>query len=463
MLNHNYYNKKNIKYFFNKIKNNKGKIKIDSREIKSGDIFITLKGKKNNGENYIEEALRKKARYVITEKFFFKYNKKIIQVDNCIKTLEFLAKNKRSCYDGKIIGITGSVGKTTTKEQLKHFLQPFVKTDSSIKSYNNNLGVNLSLANLNLNSEIMIIEIGTNNFGEVKRLTKIVKPNIAIITNIGPTHLKYFKNINNILKEKSHIFDKSINSELESIIIPGEGKISESLYKIAKKNLNTKLYTFGQTNKSNVYPNKITKLNNDTFLVHAMIFNKIKKFKISATGYHQIMNIFICILVFYIKNINFRLFSSNALSLPKLSGRGKVYKITMNRNKFKLIDETYNASPMSMESTIEYFSEYNTNNKILILGDMLELGIKSNFYHREIAKKLKLTIFKQVILCGKLIKSLYEVIKNNENVYYFSNKKRMSNHFQKYINNNDVVLAKCSNSTIVNNFIKDLKENKKGK
>ena len=135
----------------------------------------------------------------------------------------------------------------------------------------------------------------------------------------------------------------------------------------------------------------------------------------------------------------------------------------MNRNKFKLIDETYNASPMSMESTIEYFSEYNTNNKILILGDMLELGIKSNFYHREIAKKLKLTIFKQVILCGKLIKSLYEVIKNNENVYYFSNKKRMSNHFQKYINNNDVVLAKCSNSTIVNNFIKDLKENKKGK
>ena len=202
MLNHNYYNKKNIKYFFNKIKNNKGKIKIDSREIKSGDIFITLKGKKNNGENYIEEALRKKARYVITEKYLFKYNKKIIQVDNCIKTLEFLAKNKRSCYDGKIIGITGSVGKTTTKEQLKHFLQPFVKTDSSIKSYNNNLGVNLSLANLNLNSEIMIIEIGTNNFGEIKRLTKIVKPNIGVITKISYAHIKNFKNLFGIANAK---------------------------------------------------------------------------------------------------------------------------------------------------------------------------------------------------------------------------------------------------------------------
>ena len=158
-----------------------GDFKIDSREIKKGDIFVALKGSKDHGQNYIGDAIKKNARLVIAENFIPKYKNKIIKVKNCIKTLQYIAKYKRSKYNGKVIAITGSVGKTSTKEQLKFFLSFEFKTFASIKSYNNNLGVSLSLSNLDLYSSVAIFEIGTNNFGEIAYLTKMVKPNIAII------------------------------------------------------------------------------------------------------------------------------------------------------------------------------------------------------------------------------------------------------------------------------------------
>ena len=176
--------KKVLENKIKKILNNfKGDFKIDSRDIKKGDIFVVLKGSKDHGKYYIEDALKKGALKIISENTNSKYKNKIIKVSNCKIFLKELAKFKRKKFTGKVIAVTGSVGKTSTKEQLKFFLKFEMKSQASIKSYNNELGVSLSLCNLRLNSSVAIFEIGTNNFGEIKKLTKIVKPNISIITN----------------------------------------------------------------------------------------------------------------------------------------------------------------------------------------------------------------------------------------------------------------------------------------
>ncbi len=165
------------------------KVKISSKEINKGDIFLALKGKNFHGNQFINSSLRRGAKYCLTDNKNFAKNNKIIYVNSVINYLNKLALKKRDLYKGKVIGITGSAGKTTLKETLAFFLKRNEIISFSKKSYNNKLGVLISLLNINLNSTYSIFEIGTNNFGEIKNLTKIVKPTEIFITNIQSTHL----------------------------------------------------------------------------------------------------------------------------------------------------------------------------------------------------------------------------------------------------------------------------------
>ncbi|MBG77023.1 MAG: hypothetical protein CMI98_04020 [Pelagibacteraceae bacterium] len=451
--------KKVLENKIKKILNNfKGDFKIDSRDIKKGDIFVVLKGSKDHGKYYIEDALKKGALKIISENTNSKYKNKIIKVSNCKIFLKEIAKFKRKKFTGKVIAVTGSVGKTSTKEQLKFFLKFEMKSQASIKSYNNELGVSLSLCNLRLNSSVAIFEIGTNNFGEIKKLTKIVKPNISIITNISSTHLKYFKNIKNVAKEKYDMINPKYNNCLETVIIPYNLKFKTYLYKILDKQ-KIKIYTFGDQKKSNLVIKKIHRISKNKFLLKINYNKKNYNYKILTLAKHQAVNSLIVILVFFILKLNIKKIFKNALYLPELKGRGNIDKVYIFRKKTLLIDETYNASPLSMKETIKYFKEYESNkkyNKILILGDMLELGKKEKSYHREISNYLNVNNFFQVILFGNLILNLYKTYKNKKNIFYFSNQKELIKHLAKYIKKNTIILAKGSNSSSVNIFFKKL-------
>lgn len=452
--------KDNSNNFLDTIIKFKGKYKIDSRNINSGDIFIALKGSKDHGENYIEHAINNKAKFVISEKIIPRFRDRIILVNNCFSALKLIAGYKRSNYNGKIIGITGSVGKTSVKEQLNYFLNFIFKTYSSIKSYNNNLGVNLSLANLDFDSPISILEMGTNEVGEIAQLTKLVKPHIAIITNIGPAHLKNFKNVKNVAKEKSNIFNQKINPKIETIIVPLNNSEKNYVYNNAIKNKNCKILTFGRNNKADAFIKKTTRLDNDKFLVDVKILKNKLKYKLSASGEHQVLNSLISLLIFYVFNIKYDKFKKNALSLPKLSGRGKLYFLLLNKKKVTLIDESYNASPLSMKETIEYFNNYSIDKgrkKYLILGDMLELGKKENYFHSQLKEYLNHNSFYKIFTCGKLIKSLYKSYRGS-NIFHFDNGNKLSKYLLSNIDNGDLILAKCSNDTIVNKFVKQIKK-----
>ena len=180
-------------------------VSIDSRILKKNNLFLTIKGKKNNGINFIPKALEKGASYIITSKPIKKYIKKTIEVKNEIKFLNKLATMKRDNNNAKIFAITGSAGKTTLKNLINDLLKNFGKTYCSPRSYNNHLGVPISLTQLKTEHNYGVFEVGMSKKGEINTLSKIIKPDIAIITNIGEAHIENFKNLKGIADAKSEI------------------------------------------------------------------------------------------------------------------------------------------------------------------------------------------------------------------------------------------------------------------
>ena len=226
------------------------KVKINSKDIIPGDIFIALQGKSFHGNSFIKESIKKGAIFIITDKKTSNTNNNIIQVNDVIKFLLDLAKSKRKLFKGEVIAITGSIGKTSVKENLKYFLSSLTNVSVSIKSYNNYLGVIISILNMNLSSNFAIFEIGTNHFNEIKNLSCIVLPSQCIITNIYPTHLQNFINTKNIAIEKSDIFYKSKLVKLT--ILPNSNKDEKSLSQIAKSKKIKNVITFGKLSNSKI-------------------------------------------------------------------------------------------------------------------------------------------------------------------------------------------------------------------
>jgi murE/murF fusion protein len=233
-------------------------LSIDTRSIKKDDLFLTIKGKKKNGDKFINEALKKEAGCVITSSKVKNKNKKILKVKNTISFLNQFAKLKRDRSSSKIIAVTGSAGKTSFKNLIHQLLVNFGKTYSSPKSFNNHLGVPISLSNLSTDDKFGIFEVGMSKSGEIKKLSKLIKPHLAVITNIGEAHIENFKNIYGIAKAKSEIIE---NIEPEgTVILNRDDKFFNFLSKKAK-DFRLKISTFGKNKESNIHLIKIIKKN----------------------------------------------------------------------------------------------------------------------------------------------------------------------------------------------------------
>ena len=263
----------------NKFENFHG-LAIDSREVKKNNLFLTIKGKNNNGISFISKALKKGAKYIITNKKIKKFKKKIIKVNNVIKFLNEFATQKREYSSAKIIAITGSAGKTSLKNLIKDLLQNFGDTLHSPKSYNNQYGVPLSLSFLSSNHSYGVFEVGMSKAGEIDTLTKLIKPHIGVITNIGEAHIENFKNVKDIARAKGEIINNIQKNG--TIILNRDDKFFHYLKSKAKlKNLN--IVTFGMSKMSDIYPISIKKNPNKTKIlikIKNQNFNlEIKKFK----------------------------------------------------------------------------------------------------------------------------------------------------------------------------------------
>ena len=443
--------------FENYILNKRDKIKISSKDIIKGDIFLALKGKKYHGNRFINQALKNGAKFCLTDNKRFKKNKKILLVNDIFDYLTKLAVKKRNLYNGKVIGITGSAGKTTLKETLAFFLKKNYLISFSKKSYNNKLGVLVSLLNLNLKSSYAIFELGTNNFGEIKNLTNIVKPQEIFITNIQSTHLENFKNKKNIAKEKSDIFVSKHNNYASKLYLNVNNEFEKIILNKANKEKNLKIIKIGNSSRK-YYFKKIVR-NNKNYKVDLIINGKNLKLDLKTIVNTRLNNLLFCYAFFAENFLRINTITKTLNNLKPVLGRGSIHKIIINNKKIKVIDESYNANPDTMAQSIEYFNNFEISHthKILILGNMNELGDKSERMHLDLLSRVNQFKFKFVILCGEFLRrSIKKMINRNNNYLYFENKNKIMNFLKLNLNKGDAILIKCSNSTEVNKLSKKL-------
>jgi len=426
-------------------------LKIDSRMMKKNNLFLTIKGVNNDGIKFIPHALKKGAKYIVSSKKIKKYEKKTIKVKNEILFLNQFAKFKREQSSAKIIAITGSAGKTSLKNLIRQLLQNFEKTYSSPRSFNNHFGVPISLSNLSVEDNYGIFEVGMSKAGEIKSLSKLIQPHIGIITNIGEAHIENFKNISGIAKAKAEIIDNI--KENGTIILNRDDRFFKYFHQKAKLK-KIKIVTFGKDKKSDVYPIRIIKNKN---LIK--IFVKVKNQKIALdTKDINIYNLLASLAV--IKEFSLSLNATKNIfkNYEPTEGRGKIHLISRYNKKFKLIDESYNANPLSIKNAIINFNLIKKEKfkKYLILGDMLELGHKSEMYHKDLSQVINNTDIDKVFIKGEKTLFTYKYLNKSKRGNILQNKDDIDFILSSIMANKDYLMIKGSNATGLNAISKKM-------
>ena len=426
-------------------------LSIDSRTIKKDNIFLTIKGRNNDGVKYISEALKKGGKYIISSKNIKKHKKRIIKVDNELNFLNYFASQKREKSRAKIIAVTGSAGKTSLKNLIKDQLDSFGKTFCSPKSFNNYLGVPLSLSQLNTNHQFAVFEVGMSKAGEIHSLSKLIKPHIGIITNIGEAHIENFKNLNGIAKAKGEIINNIKKNG--TLILNRDDKYFDYFKKRAKfKNL--RVISFGISKKSDIYPISFKRNKNENKLT-LKICDQILKIKVKNLNIH---NILATLTLLKVLNLNFFESASRFTNFQPSEGRGKIYKVKRYKKKFKLIDESYNANPLSVKNAIKNFQlvQKEKFKKYLILGDMLELGKKSELLHKNLSKVINNSDIDKVFIKGKNTLTTYKNLAKKKRGNIFQQEEDVDFTLNNIIANNDYLMIKGSNATGLNNLTKKI-------
>ena len=428
-------------------------ISIDSRTIKKNDLFIALKAKRD-GNDFIVSAIENGAKAAIINKIpkDLPKNFPFILVNNSIEALYSIAKYSRKKYKGRVIAITGSVGKTSTKDILTKMLSTFGVTHSSQKSFNNHLGVPLTLANIPKNADFIICEIGMNSKGEIEPLSKLVAPDVAVITNISAAHLASFKNLREIAYEKASIcFGLKKNGLL---IFSVDNKFYELVNNFVKER-KLKSVTFGSNENAEISIKNISHLKNKSY-GSLLIKNKVfTNFSIGALGSHQLKNCLAALAVILSYDLSLEKALKELKDWVPRDGRGNFLDVNLKYKlkniRIRVIDESYNSNPTSLNASLEIlksvqFDTKKISRKIAILGDMLELGVKEKEFHRDIANNSNIYSFDTIHCVGSLMKELYLELPQEKKGLLVSKPSDLLSHILINAEDRDIYLIKGSNS-----------------
>jgi len=410
----------------------------DTRTIQKGDIYIGIKGEKFDGNEFWKQALDNGAEAVIiqdieiTEVEKERYsNKIIVKVEDTLKALYEIAKYKRSLYDIPVIAVTGSVGKTSTKDVIASVVSSKYKTLKTEGNNNNNIGLPLTILKLK-DHEAMVIEMGMNHFGEISLLTDIARPTLAVITNIGTSHIGNLGSRENILKAKLEILEGMI---VPKIIINNDNDL---LHKWYEKNKNKiEIHTFGIQNESELTAKDI-KLKEESSEFLAKSPSGLVKINVPVGGEHFVYNALCAIEVGHILGIaddNIKK-GIEKFELTKKLANGAI-----------LINDAYNASYESMKASLNFLARHTGKRKIAVLGDMFELGEYTEELHRNVGKEVVKNGIDILICSGENSKYIIEEAKKSKNlkIYFMNNNEQIVEKLTQELRNGDVVLVKASN------------------
>jgi len=433
-------------------------VSINTKTIKKNNLFFAIKGKNTDGHKFALEAIKKGATKIIVSKAIKQITKKkFIKVKNVFLSLNNLAKSLRNNSEARVIGVTGSAGKTTLKNLIAFILKNYGKATQSPHSYNNKLGVPLSLCTLKNKPEYGVFEVGMDKKGEIEQLSKIIKPEIAVITNISGAHFKNFKSLKDIASAKGEI----INNILENgkIILNKDDKFFNFFSTLAKKK-GVKVFSFSSKKKADIYLLGINKINN-YYKLKINVNGKIYYFNSKYCTENFISNTLACVSVLLALNLNLNIIKNKFINFKIPAGRGDIQVIKKFDKSFKFIDESYNANPLSMLSAIKnmnYIKKKDNIRKLVFLGDMLELGSKSKKLHIELSTLINKGDIDKVFVYGSHIKQTFNYLISKKKGKIFDSLDEAYNYLIKIIRNNDLLMIKGSNATGLNQLSKNIKK-----
>jgi UDP-N-acetylmuramoyl-tripeptide--D-alanyl-D-alanine ligase len=421
---------------------------IDSRDVRPGDLFVALKGEATDGHKYVEAALKAGAVAALVgdDTFGMPESWPLLMVPDTFKALQDMGVAARARSKARRIGVTGSVGKTGVKEALKAALARQNRVHASIRSFNNHVGVPLTLARLPRKADYAVLEMGMNHPGELAALSALARPDVALITTIQPAHTEFFSSIEAIADAKAEIFDGMpadgiaiLNRDIEQY---------DRLADAARARGLTRIVSFGDHAQADVRLLR-SKVTGDCSCVTADISGQMMMYKVGMPGRHWVANSLAVLAAVQAVGADLSLAGLALASMTPLGGRGRRYRLTWLGGTITVIDESYNASPAAMHAAIETLGDASVQahgRRVAVLGDMLELGERSESYHQALAAPLRDAGTDLVFTMGREMRALADILTPGVHAGHAENADALLTLLKRTLLPDDVVLVKGSNS-----------------
>lgn len=423
---------------------------IDSRKIIPGGVFIATPGERVDGHSFIPQVFEKGALGVICQTLPDKPLGPCILVKDSFQALKDVATFYREQLTIKVVGVTGSVGKTSTKEFIASVLATHYKTAKTQGNFNNEIGVPLTILSVTDEDEVLVLEMGINHFGEMTRLSAIGKPDIVVITNIGQCHLEYLEDRDGVLRAKTEIFT-SMNKQ-GVVILNGD---DDKLITVSEVNGKKPLF-FGHGKDKDIFVTSAASkglFGTEAFLESASGGRVCAD--IPLPGEHMVNNAMAAMAIGEILGLTSDEIAEGIRNVPSTSGRSNIIKA----EKYTLIDDCYNANPTSMKSAIDLLNTANTS-KVAILGDMFELGEDELKLHGEVGSYAAASGIDVLVCVGELSKAMYDAANDEQTamVYYFADRDSAINSLPNILQPGDSVLIKASHSMGFEKIVESLQQ-----
>ncbi len=434
-------------------------ISIDSRTLNKGDLYIAIVGDVHDGHRFVEAALKAGAGAALVRKDYKPAGDAgpLIYVDDTLHAMEALGKAARARTDARVIAVTGSVGKTGTKEALRQCLQGQGNIHASVKSFNNHWGVPISLSRMPVDTDYGVFEVGMNHPGEITPLVRFIRPHIAIITTVEPVHIEFFKSVEEIAAAKAEIFD---GLEAGGIAILNRDNPHFEFLKGRAAEIGARVVPFGEHEEAEARILNV-ELHPDRSEVTADLLGQEIRFTMGIPGKHLVMNSMAVLAAIKLAGADVEKAAAVLANLQAEEGRGAKEVIALGGGDVAIVDESYNANPASMRAAIASFAQsmqQGYSRRIVVLGDMLELGDKAEQLHKDLKGPILDSGVDLVFACGEQMSGLFSTLPATLQGNCAENSEELIPELLKAVGPGDAIMVKGSLGSRMGPVVEALKK-----
>jgi UDP-N-acetylmuramoyl-tripeptide--D-alanyl-D-alanine ligase len=436
-------------------------VSIDTRTLEPGDLFFAIRGDVHDGHRFVGEALAKGAAAAVVDEervSEFEDAGALVAVPDVLAAMAALGTAARARSGARVVAVTGSVGKTGTKEAMRLAFERLGPTHASVASYNNHWGVPLTLARLSPEAAYGVFEIGMNHAGEIAPLTRMVRPHVAVVTTVEPVHIEFFRSIAAIADAKGEVF---LGIEPGGVaVLNRDNPQYERLRAHALGSAAGSVVTFGESPEADVRAERIV-LKADATMVEARVLGEPVLYRLGAPGRHVAMNSLAVLAAVKAVGGDLALAALGLAELAPPAGRGERIPLRAPDGEFVLVDEAFNANPASMRAALANLAVTKPGprgRRIAVLGDMLELGATGPALHRELVEPVEASGADIVFAAGPLMKNLVEALPPDRRGGYAGTAADLEPAVLASVRAGDVVMVKGSKGILVSRIVKALKE-----